>query len=59
LLTLFISVPTASKLGRLDPSGKAGPYFDELRTRQKLVSTIAGTLALVALYAGMMVTHGG
>jgi flagellar biosynthesis component FlhA len=59
LLTLFISVPTASKLGRLDPSGKTGPYFDELRARQKMVSTIAGTLALVALVAGMMVTHGG
>jgi flagellar biosynthesis component FlhA len=59
LLTLFISVPTASKLGRLDPSGKTAPYFDELRSRQKMVSTVAGVLALVALFAGMMVAHGG
>jgi hypothetical protein len=58
LLTLFISLPTASKLGRLDPEGKTGPYFDELRARQKLVGTIAGVLALVALVAGMMVAHG-
>ena len=59
LLTLFISLPTASKLGRLDPSGKAGPYFDELRSRQKLVSTVSGVLALLALVAGIMVAHGG
>ena len=45
-------------LGRLDPEGKTGPYFDELRARQKLVGTIAGVLALVALVAGMMVAHG-
>jgi hypothetical protein len=59
LLTLFISLPTASKLGRLDPSGKTEPYFDELRSRQKMVSTVAGVLALVALFAGIMVAHGG
>ncbi len=58
LLTLFISLPTAAKLGRLDPTGKEGPWFDELRQRQKLVSTIAGVLALTALFAGMMLMHG-
>lgn len=59
LLTLLISLPTASKLGRLDPMGKTGPYFDELRSRQKLVSTISGILAVTALVAGMMLVHGG
>jgi hypothetical protein len=59
LLTLLISLPTASKLGRLDPMGKTGPYFDELRSRQKLVSTISGMLAVTALVAGMMLVHGG
>jgi hypothetical protein len=59
LLTLFISVPTASKLGRLDPEGKTAPYFDELRARQRLVSSVVGVLALAALLGGMMVTHGG
>ncbi|MBA2627907.1 MAG: DUF2269 family protein [Gemmatimonadales bacterium] len=58
LVTLFISVPTAAKLGRLDPTGKEGPYFDELRARQKLVSSIAGLLALAAMLGGMMVAHG-
>ncbi len=59
LVTLFISVPTAAKLGRLDPMAKEGPYFDELRARQKLVSTVAGLLALAAMLGGMMVAHGG
>ena len=59
LLTLFISLPTAAKLGRLDPTGKAALYFDELRSRQKLVSTVAGLLALAALLGGIMVARGG
>lgn len=55
LLTLLITLPTASKLARLDPSGPHGPYFDELRQRQRIVASIAGALGLVALLAGAMV----
>ncbi len=54
LLTLFISVPTSAKLARLDPMGQAAAYFDELRARQKVVSMIAGALALAALIAGAL-----
>jgi hypothetical protein len=54
LLTLLISLPTAAKLGRLDPVGEAAGYFDELRQRQRIVGSIAGTLGLVALFAGAM-----
>ena len=54
LLTLLISLPTATKLGRLDPLGEAAGYFDELRQRQRMVGSISGTFGLVALFAGAM-----
>ncbi len=54
LLTLLIALPTAAKLGRLDPAGETARYFDELRQRQRIVGSISGTLGLVALFAGAM-----
>jgi uncharacterized membrane protein len=54
LITLLIALPTAARLARLDPSGEAARYFDELRSRQRIVASIAGTLGLVALFAGAM-----
>jgi hypothetical protein len=56
LLTLLISLPTAAKLSRLDPAGESAGYFDELRQRQRIVGSIAGTLGLVALFAGAMLS---
>ena len=47
-----IALPTATRLGRLDPSGEAARYFDELRARQRIVASISGTLGLMALLAG-------
>jgi uncharacterized membrane protein len=55
LITLLIALPTATRLGRLDPSGEAARYFDELRSRQRIVASIAGTLGLIALFAGAMI----
>jgi hypothetical protein len=55
LLTLLITLPTAAKLARLDPSGPHAAYFDELRQRQRIVASISGILGLVALLAGAMV----
>ena len=55
LVALLISLPTASKLARLDPAGQHAGYFDELRARQKITSSIAGVLALAALVGGVMV----
>jgi hypothetical protein len=55
LLTLLITLPTSSKLGRLDPVGEGAGYFDELRQRQRVVASISGTLGLVALVAGAFV----
>jgi hypothetical protein len=55
LLVLLIGLPTAAKLARLDPLGPGAAFFDELRTRQKIVASVSGTLALVALVAGALV----
>jgi hypothetical protein len=55
LLVLLIGLPTASKLARLDPEGHGAAYFDELRQRQKVVNSVAGVLALLALVAGALV----
>jgi hypothetical protein len=54
LLTLLISLPTATKLSRLEPAGETARYFDELRQRQRIVGSISGTLGLIALFAGAM-----
>lgn len=59
LLVLLIGLPTAAKLARLDPVGQAAAYFDELRQRQKVVGSVSGTLALLALVAGALVRTGG
>jgi hypothetical protein len=55
LLVLLIGLPTAAKIARLDPTGPGGPYFDELRQRQKIVASIAGSFGLLALVAGALV----
>lgn len=55
LLTLMVALPTAAKLARLDPMGQGAAYFDELRQRQKLITSVAGMLALAALVAGALV----
>jgi hypothetical protein len=55
LLTLLISLPTATRLGRLDPTGEGARYFDELRARQRIVASISGMFGLIALLAGAMV----
>lgn len=55
LVVLLVSLPTAAKLGRLDPSGPGAAYFDELRQRQRVTASIAGVFGLVALVAGALV----
>ena len=54
LVTLLVALPTATKLARLDPAGPNAAHFEELRQRQKVVASIAGALALVALVAGAL-----
>lgn len=57
LIVLFITLPMALRLGRTEPEGPSAAYFDQLRSRQKLLSSVAGTLALIALIAAAI--HGG
>ena len=52
LVTLLVGLPTATRLARLDPAGADAAFFDELRQRQRIVASLAGGLALVALVAG-------
>jgi hypothetical protein len=54
LIALMVGLPTATRLARLDPSGSSSGYFDELRQRQRVASSISGMLGLVALVAGAM-----
>jgi hypothetical protein len=59
LLVLLIGLPTAARLGRLDPTGQGAGFFDELRQRQRIVGSVSGILALVALVAGALVRYPG
>jgi hypothetical protein len=54
LIVLLVGLPTASKLARIDPQGPNAAYFDELRQRQRVTSSIAGLFALAALVGGAM-----
>ena len=54
LIILLGGLPIASRLSRLDPEGPHAAHFDELRRRQKVVSSVAGVLAVVALIGGVM-----
>ena len=54
LVVLLAALPTAAKLSRIDAHGDTGPLFLLLRKLQSIVSSIAGTLALVALIAAVM-----
>jgi hypothetical protein len=59
LITLMIGLPTASRLGRIDPEGEAAAYFDELRGRMRIAASVSGVLALFALVAGVVYRMGG
>lgn len=57
LLVLFIGLPAAVKMGGLavpDESGSLSPAFERYRKRQAVVSSIAGVLAVVALFAAVV-----
>jgi hypothetical protein len=54
LIVLLVGLPTSSKLVRIDPVGPNAAYFDELRQRQRITSSIAGVFALAALVGGAM-----
>jgi hypothetical protein len=54
LIVLLVGLPTSSKLARIEPVGQNAAYFDELRQRQRVTSSIAGVFAIAALVGGAM-----
>ena len=59
LITLMIGLPTAARLGRINPEGETAAYFDELRGRMRIAASVSGMLALLALVAGVVYRMGG
>ncbi len=57
-LTLFVGLPTSSRLARISPEGQTAPLFEQLRKRMAAVGSIAGTLGWVALVAGAVLRGG-
>jgi len=57
VLVLFVAVPTAVKVGGLavtTDDGQLLPAFEYLRRRQVLVSSVATLLAILSLFAGVV-----
>src|SRR5213083_2370375 len=54
LIVLFVVVPTAARLGRLelDPRGELPEAFPRLRKTQIVSASLAGLLGIIALIAG-------
>ena len=59
LIALMIGLPTAARLGRINPEGETAAYFDELRQRMSVAASVSGLLALVALVTGVIYRLGG
>ena len=51
-IVLAVSLPTVTRLGRLDPQGPQAPLFQALQRRAALSASLAGSLGLIALLAG-------
>lgn len=58
ILTLALTIPVSGRLRRMEPIGPQAAVFDALRRRQRLVSSISGVLALLALLGGVMARFG-
>lgn len=58
IITLAFAIPAAGRLRRMDPLGPQAQVFDALRSRQRVVGSISGVLALIALLGGVMARFG-
>ena len=54
IITLAFTIPATGRLRRMDPVGPQAATFDALRARQRVVASISGLLALIALLGGVM-----
>lgn len=57
ILVLFVAVPAASRLARIEPDGPHAGAFEALRARQAIVGSIGGVLGLLALLSGALVKY--
>jgi hypothetical protein len=58
IITLAFTIPAAGRLRRMDPVGPHAAVFDALRGRQRVVGSLSGLLALIALLGGVMARFG-
>ena len=58
IITLAFAIPAAGRLRRMDPVGPHAASFDALRARQRVVGSVSGVLALIALLGGVMARFG-
>lgn len=54
LVTLLGAMPAATRMARLEPTGNTAGAFDQARKRLAIAGSIGGTLALLALLAGVL-----
>ena len=54
LLVFFVSGPTSVRLARIQPVGETGALFDAVRKKLAVAGSIAGTLGLLSLVAGVL-----
>lgn len=55
LLVLFVGMPTAQKIAALAQASETGQFpklYGRLRKRQAIVQTVAGVLAIIAMWMG-------
>lgn len=58
LIVLMVGIPTMARIARIDPTGPHAAAFDDLRSRHRVVASVSGLLALIALLAGAMGRYG-
>lgn len=56
-IVLIAGVPTVARLARIDPAGPYAAAFDDLRSRHRVIASLSGALALLALLAGAMLRY--
>lgn len=56
-IVLIAGVPTMARIARIDPAGPHAAAFDDLRSRHRIIASISGVLALLALVAGAMLRY--
>ena len=54
VIVLAVSLPTMTRLVRLDPAGEQAPLFAALQKRAALAGSLTGTLALASLISGVL-----